>query len=143
VPAVRVDDVGDGVERVERNADRQDHVEHRQLGAPAEEIDEIIDRSCEESGVFEEAKQQQIDGDRRDHQQLALARVSRGEKSATCRITHECGEHHQQTETRIPITVENVTGDREPYVTLPCASQAPVDDIRHRQEGKEEDEAVE
>ena len=62
VAAVDVDDVGDGVEREERDADRQQHARHVER-LDAEDAEQRVDVVGEEVGVLEDAEHGEVDGD--------------------------------------------------------------------------------
>ncbi len=123
--AVAVDDVGDRVEGVERDTDGQHDVEHREVRFDAEGVRRIGRHTREESGVLEEAQQQQVHGDRHDQDDLAGVRRLVLQEREACEVTDERRERHQQAEARIPVAVEDVAGQREPDVPLVRVAQAP------------------
>ena len=62
IAAVDVDDVGDGLEGVERDADRQHDLEQRQLAADLQPRQQRVQLLGEPAVVLEEAEQREVDG---------------------------------------------------------------------------------
>src|SRR6185503_4304181 len=70
--AIHVDDVADGLERVERDADWQYDVEHRPAGVDPEVPQQLRELGHEETEVLERREKQQIRGDAdQEHEPLA------------------------------------------------------------------------
>src|SRR6185437_6597296 len=143
VAAIAVDDIADGVERVERDADWQDDVRVRERDLLAEELQRRVKGVEPEIRVLEEAKQREVGRDRNDQTELAMPLVGPAQEAQSSEIAHERGEEHQQREPRIPVSVEHVAGDGEPDVACARGAQPPEAEIRDWEECEEENDAVE
>jgi len=140
---VAVHDVGDRVERVERNSDREHDVPGGDLHAGAERLAHPAHRIHHEAPVLEEPQEREIDRDRDDQAELPMAGVRPAEKAEARGVAHQRGGGHEEAEPGVPVAVEDVAGHREPDVPGLGRSKQPEDRVRDREEYAEEDEAVE
>ena len=60
---IDVEDIGDALEREERDADRQDHLEDRDLALEPGRAQHVVQRRDEELEILEEAEHDEHDGD--------------------------------------------------------------------------------
>ena len=141
--AVDVDGIRHRVERVERDADRQHDAQHGQRGRAAEEAGDAVQLVHEEPGVLEVAQERQVhtDGDGeggRAHPPVGGAH----HHLAGDPVRARGGKQHRQV-APVPVGIEDVGRDRQEGEAPRGRPQQPVDQQRDRQEGEEEDVAVE
>ena len=111
--AINVERVGEGVEGVERDADRQKNVEMRRLIDDADLRHEPFEILEQEISVLEEPQHAQIHADA-GHQPDAprMASLGLGDSGAEPKI-HRGGGKEQRGKGRIPGAVENVARGHE------------------------------
>ena len=139
----RVDQIGDLGKRVERDAERQDDLADRPVGA--EGVVEIVD---EEVGVLEIAQQQQIERDAEHEQALRPPRLPRPQEALDPGADVEVDEdreREQQDVLRAPPAVEEERSEREPRGGGPVAlpREREEDEERDREEPQDEGVGVE
>jgi len=137
IAAVHVNHVAHALERVEADAERQDHAEESQIlrlrdAQRGHRRVVVIEPEVE---VLEETEDRQVadDGDR--DKQLLPRRVCAHQ--AAVRVVHARVEQHQQAEPRVRPAVENVAEDRQREVTQ-LLRRGIVPQQRQRQEEKDE-----
>ena len=147
VAAVDVDDVRDGAERVERDAERQDHAERGEGPPAAEQSAQAVERVEEEAAVLEVAEEREVCRDGRRQEQLAAAagalpglalrQVVPGDP------VHEGGRQEQRHVPPVPQPVEEQRRGDEKQEPRVAARDQPVEDDHDRQEDQQEGVAVE
>ena len=137
IAAVDVDHVTHALERVEADAERQDHAEEAQIlrFRDAESRHRRVVVVQPEIEILEEPEDRQVadDGDR--DEQLLPRRVCAHQ--ATVRVVHARVEQHQQAEPRVCPAIEDVAEDRQREVAK-LLRRGIVPQQRQRQEEKDE-----
>jgi hypothetical protein len=123
------------LERIERNADGQNDVEHggrrriaKLIGHRAKRVDEKVE-------VFEEAQQPHVEGDADEQQRLPGTRLLGMANPQPDAVVNDRREGNQAQETPIPPSVEDVAGDQAKDQLSP-----PAQDKEQRQDDRQEDE---
>ena len=142
LPVVHVDDVGDFLERVERNAGRQQDAEHRdgRLMEP-ERLQRRSERVHEEVEVLERAEEAEIDDERqRQERAPSLAVVGPRDGFRTIEVDNR-RRGDEREKPWIPPPVEDITGDEQHHVLL-APSETPVGE-RHERQKDDVDRGIE
>ena len=140
---VPIDHIGDRMERVERDADREHDIEKRQHRVAAEPGRDLVEISDHEVGVLEESQQREICRDRKHHAQLPAPRILPPEQPKAGQVADRGGKEHQRAKLVVPERVEGVAADRQPHVPRRLSRQMPEHEVGDRKEGEEKPEAVE
>ena len=139
VAAMDVDDVRDGVEGEEGDADRQQHPRHDDR-PDAQSQEERVDVVGEEVRVFEHAEDREVHGDR----QGEPAAGSRRSLGAMHRDRHPVVERdrsqHQPRERAAALGVEDDARDQQEPVAVGAVLPGAFDEIECEQDGQEEKE---
>ena len=141
VAAVDVDDVAEGLEREERDADRQRHLEHR-VGdvAGRRPPSRVLQRRDEEVVVLEEAEDAEVAGHRDDEQRLAPRRVAGAVDGDAEHLVAERRRGQQEAEAPVPPAVEDVAGDQdEGTPARRVLHEQPAQRQHHEEEDRERD----
>ena len=137
VTPVDVDDVADGLEDVERDPDRQQHVgqdERRQTDRGHHRVDAVD----AEVGVLEVAENAQVDG--HAEQQPALGRFgphAGGADFEADPVVPQRDGCEQRKEVHAPPGIEHITGDQQQQVAIANPAQV-IHAEKDRQEQKQE-----
>ena len=133
--AIDIDRVAERLERVERDADRQNDPEG--AGVETQRAEENLQRLDEEVEVLEEPEESEI-ADETDHQQhLAAVRRSRVRQSPRDGVIHDRRDDQQGGETPVPVSVEVVAGDQQqafPDTMIPKNGHAGQHDAEEEEE---------
>ena len=135
VAPVDVDDVTDRLERVEGNADRQDHRQRDRVRGNSEAAQQPDEARLEEVEVLEEAEHAEVDGQRRGEQALAHSRTLGRADRAADEVVGRRRPDQQQEKTNVPVPVEHVAGGEQPVV---LDAVSPLQQQVHRVERGEE-----
>ncbi len=106
VAAVDVDRVVDRFEGVKRDADRQNHLQHRQRRSQAEGAGRLRERAEEEVGILEVAEQAEVAGEAGAEQQLADARAGCGLHAAGDEVVGQRRDAQHEGQPVVPARVE-------------------------------------
>jgi hypothetical protein len=112
VPAVHIDRVAEGLERVEADAHRQHHVQPidgHGLPQQPEGFDELVD---EEVGILEIAQQPQVQYQADTEQHLAARCTGGGHERITDAEVHEGAEADEHQEPLVPPAIEHIAGQQ-------------------------------
>jgi hypothetical protein len=131
-PAVDVDGVAEGLERVEGDAHRQHEVEHRRLHRQAHAREAGAHGRHEEVGVLEEAERAQVAHQAQRDQRLAQGRALGAAQGGADVVIEERGADDEEEERRVPRHVEHVAGPQQQH----GAHEAKA---HHRPEEREDD----
>ena len=135
VSAIQIQDVGERVERVKRNANGQDHLQHAELVRP-DRREDVVQRLGGEHVIFEESKETQIRHHTGQHRELSLSRGGAGSGDDLAPNKLQDGrEQHEADEPRLPPAVKNIAGENQEEV-LAAPRQRPVS----RKNDREKDE---
>ena len=133
--AVDVDDVGDGAEQEERDADRERDLDEQGRGRQPERAQQRDERVDEESVVLEEAEQREVEGDPDDHPGASCPVAARTVHARREHVVADRAGEQQEHEPPVPPAVEQVRGaEHEPAPLLGAVVEAP----RHAQDDDEE-----
>src|SRR5207245_974294 len=94
--AINVDDVADRLERVKRDAERQDHVEDAALKVEAEPVSQSVDAGAEEVHVLEIDEQPEVDRDAAGQQEPSGARVAPALHRQSGEVIDRSGKQDEQ-----------------------------------------------
>ena len=137
-----VDGIAHGLERIERDAHRQQHRHHGERLA-TEFRHHVIDDAHAEHVVLEESERTEVHDNRREERQVALPLARTGRRNEPpAHVNHERRAEHQEDEPRFEPAVKNVTenGDEEVEagVLHPRPHQHKVADQERRQKIEQE-----
>ncbi len=140
--APHVNRVAHGLERIERDAYRQQHRHHRERLA-AELGHHIVDDAHAEHVVLEESERTEVHDNRRKERQIALPLASsRRRDEPPAHVNHERRAEHQEYEPRFEPAVKDVTENRDEEVQAgmldPSTEQHKVADQERRQKIEQE-----
>ena len=117
---MNVEDVAQGLERVERNPDREDDLQRRRMRRKSKRVQESNGVIEEEVEVLEDAENTEVNHKRERNDHLTLGREARKRKSAPPRPKRRKGD--KQEELPIPPTVEDVARENHEEVLETKAS---------------------
>ncbi len=132
VPAIDVDDIGEALERVERNADGQNDVQRGGVDGDGDQRERLFDRGGEEVEILkkEQHEQRNRNADGKNRFPRALGAPGRGqEPRGEVGIQRDAGDEHH--ELRIPAHVEIVAGKQQ---------KNPAEPMRQREVCKKDDD---
>lgn len=135
--APHVNCVAHGLERIERDAHRQQHRHHRERFA-AELCHHIVDDAHAEHVVLEEPERTEVHNNRRKERQITLPLASaRRRDEPPAHVNHERRAEHQEYEPRFEPAVKDVTENRDEEVQAgmldPGTEQHEIPDQKRRQ----------
>ena len=136
-PAVDLDEVGDGLEGVERDADGQDDLRNRQAGAEAEGEGRVVDRFGEEDGVLEPGQRREV-RPHRDREPAASPGPRLPADDAGQQVVADHGEGQQPHEVPAVAAVEpRARRDQEQLLRRARRLERPEGGERQQQEQQE------
>ena len=133
---IDVDDIGDLLKGVERNAGWKDDADERQWDAMHTQHGQgICKRVREKVEVLERCENAKIQHQREDEPMLAIwINLSRSDSLSDQKIDRRAAEHERQ-EARVPPCIKEIAGDEQKDVLGP-ASEPPIDQDDRNQEKK-------
>ena len=143
VPAVHLDRVGHGLEGVEGDADREQHVEEREGGGDTQRRGQTVAALREEVPVLEEAEQAQVRRAAEADPASARAPVFRGLEASRDPVVHRRREEEQRHVAPLPPGVEEVGGHEQQRVLRREAAAQQQRERQHRGQEEREIERVE
>ena len=140
--SIEIDDVGEGVEGVKRDADREDDLEDTNfLGAGCGE--HLVEGFGGEHVVFEEGEESEVGRDARGDSQFPFALCgARAGDDFTPEEIEDCGEEHQPCEPRLPPSVKEIAAKGDPDIS-PAVREIVVDQQKEGQKIENENLAGE
>jgi len=141
--AVGIDHVADGVEGVEGDADGKNDIDGGRVNGSVEPRGKLGKAGDGEIEIFEEAEEEEVDGDGNDEEEFAAARCGGAEHAEAGEVTDGSGKGHEGAEFVVPGAVEDVAGDGEPDVAVLFGVETPETEVDDGQEKKKKEEAVE
>ena len=140
---VRIDDIGNRVERVERNPDRKQNIKNRYHRRAAQPGGDPVDVRHHKVGVLEEPKERQIRRDRNRHTQPSAYGILPSEEPESGEVADARGKQHQRAKLVVPERIEHIAADRQEHVPGRLSRDAPKHQIGDGQEHVEKPQAVE
>jgi hypothetical protein len=134
-PAVEVERIAHGLERVKGDSDREHNVEGVGVNcqaAIAQERSEIGDKKI---AVFEKKKDNQINSESDRKKEFCGLPVFGVIDSGAAQIVCGYGNKHEQQETDIPCAIKDATGGQE-HSVLPTMGQDEVKSVDNKNEKK-------
>jgi hypothetical protein len=125
VPAVHIDRVAEGLERVEADAHRQQHVEEREIDLHAEQARcRLLRRLDEEVVVLEGAEQAQVADEAQTEEELARAGRRRSTEPDAHQVVEQRRRQDQPEVAPVPRGVEDARRDEQQEEPHPRAADA-------------------
>src|SRR5271166_432528 len=133
-PSIDIDDVADGLERVEGDSEGEDDLEKRRVARDTEGSDHWPDEPQQEVRVLEESEKTethaQAQHEKRSPQALALRPLD----PARDPKVEKCCEDEKEDQPRVPACVEIDACEKECPQAKPLALERPVEHKGHREE---------
>mgnify|MGYP003672315327 CR=1 FL=1 len=135
---IHIDHIADALEGEEADPDRQDHLQQRQVPAPAELVQQFGRLLDEKAVVFEESQHQQVEGDAQPDQPFASAVVITARDRRRHAPVENGAQDQQADKAPVPLGVEEPAGQQQEQLAPPVlAIQRPAGEIDEQEEDAE------